>query len=56
MNESYSYCYANKPSFNLPPAKGEGCEENFSSINGGKFNFQSKELEVYKVYVRIIFI
>jgi hypothetical protein len=44
------------PSFNLPPAKGKGCEEDSSSINGGKLNFKSKEFEVFKVFVRIILI
>jgi hypothetical protein len=51
-----SGCYAQEPSFNLPPAKGEGCEKKSSSINGGKVRFKSKEFEVFKVFVRIIFI
>jgi hypothetical protein len=55
-NNSNSGCYTNEPSFNLPPAKGEGCEEFSSSINGGKRNFKSKEFEVFKVFVRIILI
>jgi len=36
----------------LPPAIGEGCEEGSSSINGGKVRFTSRNLEVYKVFVR----
>jgi hypothetical protein len=36
----------------LPPAKGKGCEEGSSSINGGKVHFTSKNFEVYKVFVR----
>jgi hypothetical protein len=55
-NNSASGCYANEPSFNLPPAKGEGCEKYSSSINGGKVDFKSKEFEVFKVFVRIILI
>ena len=51
-----SYCSANQTSYMLPPAKGESCERGSSSINGGKFNFTSKEYEIYKVFVRIIFI
>jgi hypothetical protein len=51
-----SGCFANQPCFNLPPAKGEGCEEYSSSINGGKVDFRSKEFEVFKVFVRIILI
>jgi hypothetical protein len=55
-NNTESYCYANSPSFNLPPAKGEGCEMSSSSINGGKKKFTTKEFEVFKVFVRIILI
>jgi hypothetical protein len=40
----------------LPPAKGEGCDEGSSSINGGKHYFKSKEFEVFKVFVRITLI
>jgi hypothetical protein len=47
-----SYCYANRPTYRLPPAKGKGCEEGSSSINGGKVYFTSKNFEVYKVFVR----
>jgi hypothetical protein len=43
-------------SFNLPPAIGKGCEDGSSSINGGKVTYISKEFEVYRVFVRIIFI
>jgi hypothetical protein len=55
-NNTLSYCFANMPSFKLPPAKGEGCEKYSSSINGEKTRFTSKEFEVFKVFVRIILI
>ena len=55
-NNTDSECFANKPSFKLPPAKGKDCEEGSSSINGGKSHFKSKEFEVYRVFVRIILI
>jgi hypothetical protein len=55
-NNTNSFCFANQPCFNLPPAKGEGCEKRSSSINGGKVDFKSKEFEVFKVFVRIILI
>ena len=55
-NHTYSGCSENEPSFKLPPAKGEGCEEYSSSINGGNVYFKSKEFEVFKVFVRIILI
>ena len=51
-----SWCQASLDSFNLPPAKGKGSKEDSSTINGGKKNFKSKELEVYRVFVRIILI
>jgi hypothetical protein len=34
-----SGCRASKPSFMLPPAMGEGCESDSSTINGGKYRF-----------------
>ena len=57
-NESNKYsdsrCRANQPSFNLPAAKAKGSDKKSSSINGGKKKFKSKEVEVYRVFVRII--
>jgi hypothetical protein len=44
------------PTYRLPPAIGEGCEKGSSSINGGKVSFTSKNLEVYKVFVRKSFL
>ena len=38
-----SYCYANGDSFKLPAAKGS----KYPSINGGEYNFQLKQFEVY---------
>ena len=35
-NNTKSGCFANRPSFNLPQAKGKGCQEGSSSINGVK--------------------
>ena len=55
-SNSDSYCQADKPSFKLPVATGEGFEKDSSSINGGKVNFKAKEFEVYRVFVRITFI
>ena len=49
-----SWTLANGNSYNLPAALGEGCEKESSSINGGKESFQSKEFEVYAVFVSII--
>jgi hypothetical protein len=49
-----SYCHSNEPSFWLPAAEGVGCVKDSSSINGGKEFFKSKELEVYRVFVRFI--
>ena len=37
-----SWCYAKRASFQLPAARGEECEMDSSSINGGKRNFKSK--------------
>jgi hypothetical protein len=51
-NEKWNFCYANRPSYKLPPAKGKGCEKGSSSINGGKVHFITKNFEVYKVFVR----
>jgi hypothetical protein len=51
---SDSRCRANQPSFNLPAAKAKGSDKKSSSINGGKKKFKSKEVEVYRVFVRII--
>jgi hypothetical protein len=48
-NNTESYCYANRASFKLPPAKGS----EYPSINGGEKNFQLRQFEVYKVSVRI---
>ena len=48
-NNTDSYCNANGTSFKLPAAKGS----KGPSINGGEFNFQLKQFEVYKVTVRI---
>jgi len=49
-----SWTLAKGNSYNLPAALGEGCEKESSSINGGKESFQSKEYEVYAVFVSII--
>jgi hypothetical protein len=54
-NNTSSGCRAIMPSFKLPAAKGKGCENDSSIINGGKYRFKSKEFEVFRVFVRIIF-
>jgi hypothetical protein len=46
-NNTDSLCLANQECYNLPPASGESNERNSSTINGGKRNFKSLELEVY---------
>ena len=43
-----NWCNANRSSFKLPSAKGSS----FPSMNGGEYNFQLKQFEVYKVSVR----
>lgn len=55
-NGRASYCNPNRDSFNLPKANGWFSEKDSSTINGGSKNFTSKEFEVYRVYVKIIFI
>lgn len=47
-----SWCLENQQCYKLPPAEGEGCEKDSSSINGGKKYFTSREFEIYKVFVR----
>jgi hypothetical protein len=44
-----NWCSANRPSFNLPAAKGS----EHPSMNGGEHNFLLKQFEVYSVSVRI---
>ena len=53
-NDSPSVCLANQPCYSLPPANREGCEDNSSSMNGGKVHFTAQEFEVYRVFVNII--
>jgi hypothetical protein len=47
-NKDESSCYC-LDSYNLPAGKGS----RFPSMNGGKFDFQVKQFEVYSVMVRI---
>jgi hypothetical protein len=46
--DSESYCNANRDSYKLPNA----WFKTHPSLNGGEYNFTSKEFEVYQVMVR----
>ena len=55
-NNADSFCLSNGPSFELPGGNVKHCDWKSSSINGSMVTFKSKELEVFKVFVRITLI